>query len=168
MTPRAPSRTYRHGKIRPEPAVCWAGTMRPAADVAPPEPSSLKHAMVRKVLEWIAALRKDRSVPEQAGATAQFATVAADDSVCDSLVQAGRCVWVPEEWVRERQADGFVLYCAPDSRRGMVRIVVPGSRGAVEFLMECPPGSSCAATTPEAQFHSLRAQSRPPREGRLS
>lgn len=124
--------------------------------------------MVRKVLEWIAALRKDRSVPEQAGATAQFATVAADDSVCDSLVQAGRCVWVPEEWVRERQADGFVLYCDPDSRRGMVRIVVPGSRGAVEFLMECPPGSSCAATTLEAQFHSLRAQSRPPREGRIS
>lgn len=106
--------------------------------------------MVGKILAWIAALRKDRSAPEQAGTTTQFATVAADDPFCDSLVQAGRCVWVPEELVRERQADGFVLYLDLDSRCGRVRTVVPGPRGAIDVLMERPPGASRAATTPGA------------------
>lgn len=78
----------------------------------------LKSRYGRKNTGMDSGSAKDRSAPEQAGTTTQFATVAADDPFCDSLVQAGRCVWVPEELVRERQADGFVLYLDLDSRCG--------------------------------------------------
>lgn len=157
-----------HLAVPPKPQPIAKARVRPQPDVETrPEPSSSMR-MVSKILKRIAALRKDRPASEQPDTTIQFAKVAADDLLCDSLVQAGRCLWVPEEWVRERQAAGFVLYRDPESRLGMVRVVVPGPRGAVDYLMEWPPGSSRAATTPVAPLHPLRAQSVPPREGQHS